>query len=60
MADFVLTSQEAGHVEQYVAPGFFARLAYEAHFPRAERSSLNTIVWSVAASPVGGRGEPAG
>lgn len=35
---------------QFVAPGFFARLAYEARFPRAERTSLNTIIWSVAAS----------
>lgn len=50
MADFVLTSQEVGRVVQYVAPGFFARIAYEARFPRAERSSLNTIIWSVAAS----------
>lgn len=50
MADFVLTSQEVGRVVQFVAPGFFARLAYEARFPRAERSSLNVILWSVAAS----------
>jgi len=50
MADFVLTSQEIGRVVQFVAPGFFARLAYEGRFPRAERTSLNTIIWSVAAS----------
>ena len=50
MAGFVLTSQEVGRVVQFVAPGFFARLAYEARFPRAERSSLNVILWSIAAS----------
>lgn len=50
MADFILTSQEVGRVVQFVAPGFFARLAYEARFPRAERSSLNVILWSIAAS----------
>jgi hypothetical protein len=50
VADLILTSQEVGRVVQYVAPGFFARLAYEARFPRAERSSLNVIVWSIAAS----------
>ena len=50
MAEFVLASQDIGRVVQFVAPGFFARLAYEARFPRAERSSLNVILWSIAAS----------
>jgi hypothetical protein len=50
MADFVLTSQEIGRIVQFIAPGFFARVAYEARFPGPERSSLTTIVWSVAAS----------
>jgi len=50
VAEFVLASQDIGRVVQFVAPGFFARLAYEARFPRAERSSLNVILWSIAAS----------
>jgi hypothetical protein len=35
---------------QYVAPGFFARVAYQARFPQSERSAINIVVWSVAAS----------
>jgi hypothetical protein len=50
MADFVLTPDQVGSIVLFVAPGFFARLAYEARFPRSERSTLNVIVWSVAAS----------
>jgi hypothetical protein len=50
MADVVLSADDVGHVVQYLAPGFFARVAYEARFPQRERSSLSVLVWSVAAS----------
>lgn len=50
MADFVLSADDVGHIVQYIAPGFFARVAYEARFPAAERSALSVVVWSVAAS----------
>lgn len=50
MADFVLTPDQVGSVVQYLAPGFFARATYDARFPRAEPSTLNVVVWSVAAS----------
>jgi len=50
MADFVVNAEDVGQVVLYVAPGFFARLAYEARFPQRERSSLHTVVWGIAAS----------
>jgi hypothetical protein len=50
MADIALTPDQIGSIVQYVAPGFFARVAYEARFPQPERSALTVLVWSVAAS----------
>lgn len=50
MAGFVLTAEEVGNVVQYVAPGYFARVAYQARYPQADVSTLNVVVWSVAAS----------
>jgi hypothetical protein len=49
MADSGLIDQ-AGSILLYVAPGFFARLSYEARFPRRESGDLYTLVVSVAAS----------
>lgn len=50
MADVALSADDVGRIVQYVAPGFFARVSYEARFPQPERSALNTTIWSVAAS----------
>lgn len=50
MPELALKAAEVANVVQFVAPGFFARLAYGARFPQPEASTLTTLVWSVAAS----------
>jgi hypothetical protein len=50
VADFVLSAEDVGRIVQYVAPGFFARLSYQARFPREESSTVNLLLWSIAAS----------
>jgi hypothetical protein len=50
VADLVLSAEDVGRIVQYVAPGFFARVAYQARFPRDEPSTVNLLLWSVAAS----------
>ena len=49
MADSGLIDQ-AGSVLLFVAPGFFARLSYQARFPQRESGDLYALVVSVAAS----------
>jgi len=41
---------QAGSILLYVAPGFFARLSYQARFPQRESGDLYALVVSVAAS----------
>jgi hypothetical protein len=50
MAELALKAAEVANVVQFVAPGFFARVAYGARFPQPEASTLTTLVWSIAAS----------
>lgn len=50
MADPVLSADDVGRVLLYIAPGFFARCAYEARFPQRDHPPLEMLIWSVAAS----------
>jgi Family of unknown function (DUF6338) len=49
VADSGLVDQ-AGSILLFVAPGFFARVAYQARFPQRESGDLYSLVVSVAAS----------
>ncbi len=46
----VLTAEQVGQVLTYIAPGYFARSAYNARFPSLERPQFNLLVTSVAIS----------
>jgi len=50
VSDVVLSAADVGLIVQYVAPGFFARVTYEARFPRDQDSTVSLLLWSVAAS----------
>jgi hypothetical protein len=49
MAD-VLTGQQVAQVVSYIAPGFLARTAYLARFPRREPQQFTLLVWAVVIS----------
>jgi hypothetical protein len=49
MSDSV-TAADVGNVLTYVAPGFFARAAYDAVWPQADRDKFEVLVVSVATS----------
>jgi hypothetical protein len=49
MAD-VLTAEQVGQVLTYIAPGYFARSAYTARFPRPDPPHFNVLLTSIATS----------